>query len=256
VQVYQKDPLDGAARRKKRKYGQNTHIMPAPKTPSLTTDIIIELSDRPDVPIVLIRRKNPPDGWALPGGFVDVGESTEHAAVREAEEETSLRVTLKVLLGCYSDPGRDPRGHTASVVYVAEAAGEPCAQDDAAGVAVYFAFLARFRSRADPARLPDMAGAGEVAAAGSGLISGAGEDLVAFFPLLDCGAAPVSERASPREPGATAGSGLISEADEDYVGFFPLFVCGAAPRNSLMYTSRCGNGKLMPAAWKSFQIIL
>jgi len=137
VQVYQKDPLDGAARRKKRKYGQNTHIMPAPKTPSLTTDIIIELSDRPDVPIVLIRRKNPPDGWALPGGFVDVGESTEHAAVREAEEETSLRVTLKVLLGCYSDPGRDPRGHTASVVYVAEAAGEPCAQDDAAGVAVF-----------------------------------------------------------------------------------------------------------------------
>jgi 8-oxo-dGTP diphosphatase len=111
--------------------------MPAPKTPALTVDIIIELKDRPDVPIVLIRRKNPPHGWALPGGFVDVGEAVEHAAVREAEEETALRVTLKMLLGCYSDPARDPRGHTASVVYVAEAEGEPRAQDDAAGVAIF-----------------------------------------------------------------------------------------------------------------------
>ena len=111
--------------------------MPAPKTPALTVDIIIELRDRPDVPIVLIRRKNPPHGWALPGGFVDVGEALEHAAVREAEEETALRVTLKLLLGCYSDPARDPRGHTASVVYVAEAEGEPRAQDDAAGVAIF-----------------------------------------------------------------------------------------------------------------------
>jgi 8-oxo-dGTP diphosphatase len=111
--------------------------MPTPKTPSLTTDVIIELNDRADVPIVLIRRKNPPLGWALPGGFVDVGESVEQAAVREAEEETALRVTLKVLLGCYSDPLRDPRGHTASLVYVAEARGEPRAQDDAAGVAVF-----------------------------------------------------------------------------------------------------------------------
>ena len=111
--------------------------MPAPKTPALTTDIIIELKDRPDAPIVLIRRKNPPHGWALPGGFVDVGESVEHAAVREAEEETTLHVTLKILLGCYSDPRRDPRGHTASAVYVAEAKGEPRAQDDAAGVAIF-----------------------------------------------------------------------------------------------------------------------
>lgn len=111
--------------------------MPAPKTPALTTDIIIELKDRADVPIVLIRRKNPPHGWALPGGFVDVGESLEHAAVREAEEETALRVTIKLLLGCYSDPTRDPRGHTASAVYVAEAVGEPRAQDDAAGVAIF-----------------------------------------------------------------------------------------------------------------------
>lgn len=111
--------------------------MKPPKTPLLTTDIIIELVDRPDSPIVLIRRKNPPHGWALPGGFVDVGESVEHAAVREAEEETGLRVTLRTLLGCYSDPTRDSRGHTASVVYVAHAQGEPRAQDDAAGVAVF-----------------------------------------------------------------------------------------------------------------------
>ena len=111
--------------------------MPAPKTPALTTDIIIELTDRPDVPIVLIRRKNPPHGWALPGGFVDVGESLEQAAVREAGEETALHVKLKLLLGCYSDPARDPRGHTVSAVYVAEAVGEPRAQDDAAGVAIF-----------------------------------------------------------------------------------------------------------------------
>ena len=111
--------------------------MSAPKTPLLTTDIIIELRDRPDVPIVLIRRKYPPHGWALPGGFVEVGESLENAAVREAEEETALRVTLKILLGCYSDPRRDPRHHTASAVYVAEGEGEPRAQDDAAGVAVF-----------------------------------------------------------------------------------------------------------------------
>jgi 8-oxo-dGTP diphosphatase len=111
--------------------------MPVPKTPALTTDIIIELKDRTDVPIVLIRRKNPPHGWALPGGFVDIGESLEQAAVREAGEETTLRVRLKLLLGCYSDPTRDPRHHTASVVYVAEAEGEPRAQDDAAGVAIF-----------------------------------------------------------------------------------------------------------------------
>ncbi|MDH3310003.1 MAG: NUDIX hydrolase [Gammaproteobacteria bacterium] len=111
--------------------------MPVPRTPALTTDIIIELKDRTDVPIVLIRRKNPPHGWALPGGFVDIGESLEQAAVREAGEETTLRVRLKLLLGCYSDPTRDPRHHTASVVYVAEAEGEPRAQDDAAGVAIF-----------------------------------------------------------------------------------------------------------------------
>lgn len=111
--------------------------MPVPSTPALTTDIIIELIDRPDRPIVLIERKNPPFGWAIPGGFVDVGERVEHAAMREAAEETSLKVRLKALLGVYSDPARDPRSHTASVVYVAEAHGTPVARDDAKAVGVF-----------------------------------------------------------------------------------------------------------------------
>jgi len=111
--------------------------MPAPETPKLTVDIIIELTDRPGRPILLIERKNPPYGWALPGGFVDVGENLEQAAVREAAEEISLPVTLVTLLGCYSDPGRDPRGYTVSAVYIAEASGEPRAADDAANVQVF-----------------------------------------------------------------------------------------------------------------------
>lgn len=110
--------------------------MPRPVTPLLAADIIIELTDRPGRPIVLIERLNPPHGWAIPGGFVDVGETVEQAAVREAREETSLDVTLKRLLGCYSDPRRDPRGHTVSLVYVAEAAGEPQARDDARSVSI------------------------------------------------------------------------------------------------------------------------
>jgi 8-oxo-dGTP diphosphatase len=105
--------------------------MPTPVTPTVAADIIIELVDRPGRPVVLIGRKNPPYGWAIPGGFVDVGETLEQAAVREAKEETSLDVDLKVLLGCYSAPDRDPRGHTVSAVYVAEAKGEPKAADDA-----------------------------------------------------------------------------------------------------------------------------
>ena len=108
-----------------------------PTTPLLATDIIIELVDRPDRPIVLIRRKYPPLGWALPGGFVEVGETVEAAAVREAREETALEVHLRALLGCYSDPQRDPRAHTASAVFVAESRGDPAAQDDAAELAVF-----------------------------------------------------------------------------------------------------------------------
>jgi 8-oxo-dGTP diphosphatase len=110
--------------------------MTKPQTPLLTVDIIIELRDRPDHPIVMIRRRNPPHGWAFPGGFVDVGESVDQAAVREAGEETGLDVVLNNLLGCYSDPARDPRGHTASVVYIASASGSPVAADDAADILV------------------------------------------------------------------------------------------------------------------------
>lgn len=115
-----------------------------PVTPLLTVDILIELIDRPGRPIVLIERRNPPHGWAIPGGFVDVGETLEAAARREAEEETSLKVTLKALLGNYSDPARDARGHTVSAVYVAEATGEPRAADDAKHLALF-----------DPTELPD-----------------------------------------------------------------------------------------------------
>jgi 8-oxo-dGTP diphosphatase len=108
--------------------------MPIPETPRLAVDIIIELVDQPDKPILLIERKNPPYGWALPGGFVDVGETLEHAAIREAAEEVTLNIKLKTLLGCYSDPGRDSRGHTISAVYIAETVGQPEAADDAANV--------------------------------------------------------------------------------------------------------------------------
>ncbi len=81
---------------------------------------------------MLVRRKNPPPGWAIPGGFVEVGEPVETAAVREALEETGLHVTLTALLGVYSDPARDPRHHTISTVYVGRAEGAPEGGDDAA----------------------------------------------------------------------------------------------------------------------------
>jgi 8-oxo-dGTP diphosphatase len=111
--------------------------MPRPETPALTVDIIIEMHDRPGKPIVLIQRKYEPLGWAIPGGFVDVGEMVSRAAIREALEETCLEVELDVLLGCYSNPARDPRGHTVSLVYVAHATGTPRAADDAAALDVF-----------------------------------------------------------------------------------------------------------------------
>jgi 8-oxo-dGTP diphosphatase len=117
-----------------------------PVTPALAVDLVIELVDRPGRPIVLIERRNPPAGHALPGGFVDIGETVEDAARREALEETGLQVELRTLLGVYSDPARDARGHTASVVYVAEAHGDPRAGDDAARVLV-----------TDPGSLPPLA---------------------------------------------------------------------------------------------------
>ncbi len=101
----------------------DTHRNPTP-----TVDIIIEIGAK----IVLIERKNPPYGWALPGGFVDYGESYETAAAREAEEETGLTVVGLRQFHTYSAPDRDPRGHTASTVFIGRAEGSPQAGDDAA----------------------------------------------------------------------------------------------------------------------------
>jgi 8-oxo-dGTP diphosphatase len=107
-----------------------------PKTPLLTVDVIVELEGRPGE-VVLIERRNPPPGWALPGGFVDWGESVAAAARREALEETSLEVELIEQFFVYSDPRRDARGSTASVVFLCRARGEPRADDDAKNVRLF-----------------------------------------------------------------------------------------------------------------------
>ncbi|MEW5911664.1 MAG: NUDIX hydrolase [Thermodesulfobacteriota bacterium] len=106
------------------------------RNPFPTVDIIIELA-APGRPIVLIERAGEPLGWALPGGFVDYGESLERAAVREAAEETGLNVELLALLGAYSRPDRDPRQHNLSAVFLARAVGRPQAGSDARGVGVF-----------------------------------------------------------------------------------------------------------------------
>ncbi|HQP91583.1 MAG TPA: NUDIX hydrolase [Candidatus Omnitrophota bacterium] len=101
--------------------------------PLVTVDTIIKLKDG----IVLIKRSNPPFGWALPGGFVDYGESLEEAALREAEEETGLKVKNLRQMHTYSKPGRDPRFQTVTTVFVAEAKGKPVAASDAASAGVF-----------------------------------------------------------------------------------------------------------------------
>lgn len=111
--------------------------MNKPVTPLLTADVIIELPLHDDNPIVLIQRKFEPYGWAIPGGFVDVGETIASAARREALEETSLEVELDVLLGVYSDPKRDFRGHNVCSVFVGNASGKPVAADDAKDIALF-----------------------------------------------------------------------------------------------------------------------
>jgi ADP-ribose pyrophosphatase YjhB (NUDIX family) len=103
------------------------------RNPLPTVDLIIESDDG----IILIKRKNPPDGWALPGGFVEYGESIESASIREAREETGLDVELARQFHTYSDPKRDPRHHTITTVFVARAHGRPLAGDDAKEIGIF-----------------------------------------------------------------------------------------------------------------------
>jgi O-acetyl-ADP-ribose deacetylase (regulator of RNase III)/ADP-ribose pyrophosphatase YjhB (NUDIX family) len=112
--------------------GYLDYIVNQLRSPFVTVDAIIELEGG----IVIIKRKNPPFGWALPGGFLDYGESLEHAAIREAKEETSLEISEVVQLHTYSDPKRDPRFHTIGTVFIARGKGKPCAADDAADLKI------------------------------------------------------------------------------------------------------------------------
>jgi ADP-ribose pyrophosphatase YjhB (NUDIX family) len=104
------------------------------RNPIPTVDIIIEIESKG---IVLIKRKNPPYGWAIPGGFVDYGESLEEAALREAKEETNLDVELKRQFHTYSDPKRDQRQHSISTIYIAKGKGIPQAKDDALETGIF-----------------------------------------------------------------------------------------------------------------------
>ena len=103
------------------------------RSPGIAADIIIEVEEG----IVLIKRKNPPFGWAIPGGFVDYGESVEAAAIREAKEETELDLEDLKQFHVYSEPGRDPRGHTISVIFTSKGKGAPRANDDAADLEIF-----------------------------------------------------------------------------------------------------------------------
>lgn len=115
-------------------------IVGKPVTPLLAVDAIIIQGLKLAQGVVLIKRKNPPYGWALPGGFVDVGETVEQAVIREVKEETNLDFTIYDFAGVYSKPDRDPRGHTVSLVYAGFASGEMKAQDDATEISVFSFF--------------------------------------------------------------------------------------------------------------------
>ncbi|ELS03733.1 ADP-ribose pyrophosphatase [Xenococcus sp. PCC 7305] len=107
------------------------------RNPAPTVDTIIELVDRPERPIILIERLYTPFGWAIPGGFIDYGESAERAAIREAKEEVCLDVELVEQFHAYSDPDRDARQHTIAIVFIAIAKGQPQAADDAKNFAIF-----------------------------------------------------------------------------------------------------------------------
>ncbi len=109
------------------------HLVSVYSNPIPAADVIIRVGQS----IVLIKRKNPPHGWALPGGFIDYGEAAEHAALREAKEETGLNLERLELFGVYSAPDRDPRFHTLSVVFTGWATGVPKAADDAADIGLF-----------------------------------------------------------------------------------------------------------------------
>jgi ADP-ribose pyrophosphatase YjhB (NUDIX family) len=126
------------------------------RNPVPTVDIIIEMENEGrGEGIVLIERKNPPYGWALPGGFVDYGETLEEAAVREAREETSLVIELVRQFHAYSDPRRDPRGHTITTVFIARATGKPVARDDARAIGVFARDEVRFPLAFDHRKILD-----------------------------------------------------------------------------------------------------
>jgi ADP-ribose pyrophosphatase YjhB (NUDIX family) len=108
-------------------------MSPKYRNPLVTVDIIIEMKGG----IVLIERKNPPYGWALPGGFVDYGESLEASAVREAKEETLLEIRLIEQFHSYSNPDRDPRHHTVTTVFIAKGFGTPTSADDAKNIGIF-----------------------------------------------------------------------------------------------------------------------
>ncbi len=109
------------------------HIIEYHKNPLPTIDVIVDVNGR----IVLVKRKNPPHGWALPGGFINYGESAEDAAIREIREETGLEITGLNQFHCYSNSDRDPRFHTLTVVFTAKSTGTPVAGDDASGIGLF-----------------------------------------------------------------------------------------------------------------------
>lgn len=108
-------------------------MAPKPGKPVITVDAIIEIQNG----IILIKRKNPPPGWAIPGGFVDYGETLEDAVCREAREETGLEIELVRQFHTYSAPDRDPRHHTVSTIFIARATGTPAAADDAMELGIF-----------------------------------------------------------------------------------------------------------------------